>query len=70
MSNDLPTRIEKESEARTASRLAKYLGLSKATVYAMAKDGRLLHYRFAGSIRFDPNTIAAWLRTQIIVQTR
>jgi excisionase family DNA binding protein len=59
---DLATRIERWPHALTAPELADLLGLGKTAVYDMAKRGSIPHYRFAGSIRFDPATTAVWLR--------
>lgn len=61
--DDLPTRIERCAGALDAGQLGAFLGLKKSTIYQMANDGRIPHYRIGGTIRFDPRIIAEWLRS-------
>jgi excisionase family DNA binding protein len=65
-SDDLPSRIEREPGALSAPKLATYLGLSRSAIYERAQDGRIPHFRLGNIIRFDPATIAAWLRDKEI----
>ncbi len=59
---DLATRIEHWPHALKALEFADLLGWGKTAVYDLVKRGAIPHYRFEGSIRFDPATTAAWLR--------
>jgi len=47
--------------AITAAPLARLLGLSRITVYKMAKAGRIPSFRVGSAVRFDPGVLAAWL---------
>jgi excisionase family DNA binding protein len=64
--DDIPTRIERCAGALDAVRLGAFLGLKKSTIYQMASDGRIPHYRIGSNIRFDPRIIAEWLRSLFI----
>lgn len=64
--SDLPTRIERCEGALDAVKLAGLLGSKKSTIYEMASDGRIPHYRIGTMIRFDPYIIAEWLRAQAV----
>lgn len=55
--------IEKTGHALTANEIAAILGLSHQTVFRMAKAGRIPCFRIGTCVRFDPFTVAAWLRT-------
>jgi excisionase family DNA binding protein len=63
---DLPTRIEQCEGALDAVRLGGFLGFKKSTIYEMAADGRIPHYRIGSAVRFDPHIIAEWLRSQAV----
>jgi excisionase family DNA binding protein len=57
--------IEKLAEQHgllTGPCLARLLGYDRKTVYRMAKAGRIPHMRLGGCIRFNPQTVAVWLR--------
>jgi excisionase family DNA binding protein len=48
--------------AITADRLAKILGVSKITIFKMAKAGRIPSFRIGTCVRFDPRKVADWVR--------
>jgi excisionase family DNA binding protein len=48
--------------ATTADRLAKILGVSKITIFKMAKAGRIPSFRVGTCVRFDPRKVADWVR--------
>ena len=54
--------IECIEGAMTADRLAKLLGVSKITIFKMAKAGRIPSFRVGTCVRFDPRKVADWLR--------
>jgi len=62
MSETLADSIEKFGRALTASELAKFLSVNKLTIYRRAQAGTLPHFRVGTCVRFDPRTVAAWLR--------
>jgi excisionase family DNA binding protein len=64
--DDLPSRIERCKGALTAPALASLLGMSRTTIYEMAATNRLPYYRIGCMVRFDPVTIAEWLRSQSV----
>jgi excisionase family DNA binding protein len=64
--DDLPSRIERCKGALTAPTLATFLGMSRTTIYEMAATNRLPYYRIGCMVRFDPVTIAEWLRSQSV----
>ena len=59
----LAERIERVEGAMTAEQLAKMLNVSKITIFKQAKAGRIPSFRIGTCVRFDPKTVAAWLRT-------
>jgi excisionase family DNA binding protein len=48
--------------AITADKLAKILGVSKITIFKMAKAGRIPSFRVGTCVRFDPRKVADWVR--------
>jgi excisionase family DNA binding protein len=66
--SDIPTpitlaeQIEQTGHALTADELAQLLNVSRVTVFKLAKTGRIPSFRIGTCVRFDPCTIAAWLR--------
>jgi excisionase family DNA binding protein len=48
--------------AITADRLAKILGVSRITIFKMAKSSRIPSFRVGTCVRFDPRKVADWLR--------
>lgn len=63
---DLPTRLERLSDALTAPDIAKLLGMGRTVVYEMAATARIPHFRIGTMIRFDPVQVAHWLREREI----
>jgi excisionase family DNA binding protein len=55
-------RIERIEGAMTADTLANLLGVSKITIFKMAKAGRIPSFRVGTCVRFDPRKVADWLR--------
>jgi excisionase family DNA binding protein len=44
-----------------AADIAEWIGCTGKHIYDLAKRGQIPHYRFGGSIRFDPEKVKAWL---------
>jgi excisionase family DNA binding protein len=44
--------------------LAELLQVSPATLYGHAKQGRIPSFKVGFYVRFDPKSVAAWLRRQ------
>ncbi len=62
--NSLADQIEKTGHALTAPELATVLGVSHVTIFKQAKAGRIPSFRIGTCVRFDPFTVAQWLRKQ------
>jgi excisionase family DNA binding protein len=67
--HDIPTKaltlaeqVERIEGAVTADKLATLLGVSKITIFKMAKAGRIPSFRVGTCVRFDPRKVADWLR--------
>jgi excisionase family DNA binding protein len=58
----LPDQIERIGHALTAAELATLLALSRITVFKLAKAGRIPCFRIGSCVRFDPRSVANWLR--------
>jgi len=58
----LPERIERIGRALTANELASMLTVSRITIFKQAKGGRIPSFRIGTCVRFDPKTVAQWLR--------
>lgn len=56
--------IEQTGHALTANELAAILGMSHQTIFRLAKAGRMPSFRIGTCVRFDPFTVARWLRQQ------
>lgn len=50
-------------------RLVAFLGVSKRFVYRLTSERRIRYYRVAGSLRFDPDDVAAYLSNEAITPT-
>lgn len=48
----------------TAEQVAEYLGVSKDTVYTMAKRQEIPHYRLRRRYMFSKSSIDEWIREQ------
>jgi excisionase family DNA binding protein len=57
-------RIERTGHALTAKELSNLLNVSRITIFKHAAAGRIPAFRIGASVRFDPKTIADWLRKQ------
>lgn len=55
-----------EGSLMTVSDLACYLTVSKSLVYKWVEEGRIPHYRFGKTVRFDPSQVKEWLELQRI----
>lgn len=62
---NLPSKIETMGHALTADDLAELLSLSKVQIYKLAARGTLPSFRIGMSLRFDPHSVAAWLRERV-----
>jgi excisionase family DNA binding protein len=58
----LADRIERIGRALTANELAEMLSVSKITIFKQAKVGRIPSFRIGTCVRFDPRSVAQWLR--------
>jgi excisionase family DNA binding protein len=47
--------------------VATLLNLSERQIYKLAAENLIPHFRISGSIRFDPATLAGWLRQKMSV---
>lgn len=56
--------IEQTGHALTANELAGILGISHVTIFKRAKAGLIPSFRIGTCVRFDPFTVAKWLRKQ------
>jgi excisionase family DNA binding protein len=58
----LPDKIERIDRALTAAELAEMLTVSRITIFKQAKAGRIPSFRIGTCVRFDPRSVAQWLR--------
>jgi excisionase family DNA binding protein len=56
--------IESTGHALTAQQLAGILGVSPKTIFKQAKTHRIPSFRIGSAVRFDPFSVARWLRKQ------
>jgi excisionase family DNA binding protein len=54
--------LEEKPRALMVSEVAALLSVSGRQIYKLAAENHIPHFRIAGSIRFDPSVLAAWLR--------
>jgi len=47
-----------------AKNIAHLVGLSKFTLYKLAKRNEIPHYRCGKAIRFDVNEVKAWMKKE------
>jgi excisionase family DNA binding protein len=59
---DLADSLEQRATALTVSDLAALLNISERQVYKLGADGRIPCFKIGNSVRFDPSSLAAWLR--------
>lgn len=60
----LADQIAKIGHALTASELAVMLSVSKLTIFKQARQGHIPSFRVGTCVRFDPHSVAKWLRKQ------
>ena len=62
--SEVPPRIEGPHGAGllTVKEVARYLGVSRATIYKLCSEGRLPHLRVSNAIRFRPSDVGALLQ--------
>jgi excisionase family DNA binding protein len=53
--------LKSRTGALKVAELAKLFGVTPQHIYRMAANGSIPSFRIAGSVRFDPDEIAAWL---------
>jgi excisionase family DNA binding protein len=58
----LADRIERIGRALTADELARMLTVARVTIFKQAKAGRIPSFRIGTCVRFDPTSVAQWLR--------
>ena len=58
----MPEQIEKNRHALNARQVAEFLSVSVITIYKMAKTNRIPSFRVGAAVRFDPRSVARWLR--------
>ena len=61
----LPDQIEKMGHALTADDLAELLYVGKVQIYKMASARNHSIFRVGLCLRFDPHSVAAWLRGRV-----
>jgi excisionase family DNA binding protein len=60
----LADQIENTGHALTANELAELLSVSRITVFKQAAAGRIPSFKIGTCVRFDPHSVAEWLRRQ------
>jgi len=60
----IPDELEEIGHALTAKELSGILSLSPKTIFKLAKACRIPSFRVGTCVRFDPFTVARWLRKQ------
>src|ERR1700693_3821247 len=60
----LPDYLETVDHGMTTGGLAAVLGVSRRSIFDMAKAGRIPSFRVGSSVRFDPHLVAKWLRAR------
>jgi excisionase family DNA binding protein len=56
--------VESKKEALRVAEVARILDVSIKKIYRMAAKGQIPSLKISNSIRFDPQEIAVWLRSQ------
>ncbi len=57
--------MERTTHALTVREVAQFFMVSEMTIYRLAKAGSIPSFRVGNSLRFDPRTLASWLRHQM-----
>jgi len=56
--------LKNKTGALKVAEIAKLLGVTPQHIYKMAAAGTIPSFRISGSVRFDPDDIAAWLQAK------
>jgi excisionase family DNA binding protein len=54
--------LKSRTKALKVAEVADLLGVTPQHIYKMAASGRIPSFRISGSVRFDPDDVAAWLK--------
>jgi excisionase family DNA binding protein len=54
--------LKSRTGALKVAEVAKLFGVTPQHIYKMAASGRIPSFRISGSVRFDPDEVAAWHR--------
>lgn len=57
----LVERLKNRTGALRVAEVAELFGVTPQHIYRMAAGGRIPSFRVSGSVRFDPEDVAAWL---------
>lgn len=64
-SMELVERLEAGSSALKARDLAELFGVTQQHIYKLAARGVIPSFRLGTSVRFDPASVAEWLRSKM-----
>jgi excisionase family DNA binding protein len=64
-SMELVRKLESGSSALRARDLAQLFGVTQQHIYKLAAQGVIPSFRVGTAVRFDPATVAEWLRRKI-----
>jgi excisionase family DNA binding protein len=54
--------LRSKTGALKVAEVAELFGVTPQHIYKMAASGRIPSFRISGSVRFDPDDLAAWLK--------
>jgi excisionase family DNA binding protein len=54
--------LKSRTGALKVAEVAQLLAVTPQHIYKMAASGRIPSFRISGSVRFDPDEVAAWLK--------
>jgi excisionase family DNA binding protein len=54
--------LKSRTGALKVAEVAKLFGVTPQHIYKMAASGNIPSFRISGSVRFDPDEVAAWLK--------
>jgi len=54
--------LKSRTGALKVGEVAKLFGVTPQHIYKMAASGRIPSFRISGSVRFDPDEVASWLK--------
>lgn len=57
--------LQEKSQALSVSELATLLRVSQRQLYKLAAANRIPSFKIGASVRFDPASVATWLRQRI-----